>query len=103
MNSPKPEFVKIIPANPGYFVLTTMSDDAGYPAEFDKSPVVAWAMEGESLVPYPVTREGVHIDSPYILEPHGVVERAEIDGFLNVDDWLKSQQDDYMAKQGAAK
>jgi hypothetical protein len=103
MNIPKPKFSKIIPSNPGYFVLTTITDDHGYPIEVDKAPVVAWALESDSLAPYPVTREGVQSEVQYILEPHGVVERAWIDGFLNVDDWLKSQQDDYIGKHGVVK
>lgn len=94
------DLARTIPANPGFFVMQTLSDDNGYPAEFYKNPVVAWAFGVDCLVPCPVTLDGVAAGDAFILEPGGSVERPNIDGFPSVDAWLKSQQLDYLEKQG---
>lgn len=103
MSSIEFDFARTIQANPGFFVLHALSDDNGYPTDVDQASILAWAFEVDSLVPYPVTLEGVRTDNAYILQPHGAVERTNIDGFASVADWLKSQQDDYAKKHGGPK
>lgn len=85
---------RTIRANPGFFVVHTLNDEGGYPAEVDQAPILAWAFEADSLVPYPVTLEGVQTHNAYILLPHGAVERTNIDGFASVAEWLESQRDE---------
>lgn len=101
--APKLVFSKVISAIPGYFVLTVLNDGNGYPSEVYKTPILAWALEGEFLAPYPITYEGAQTDNCYILAPHGIVERAWLDSFLCEDDFLKSKQEDHMAKHGRPK
>lgn len=96
-------FSNAIQANPGYFILTALGDENGYPSEVYKTPILAWALEGELFAPYPITLEGTQTDNCYILAPHGIVERAFLDSFLSEDDFLKSKQEDHMAKHGRPK
>lgn len=103
MNVAKPKFVGTISANPGFYVLTEIGDDNGYPVEADKAPVVAWALEEDSLAAYPVTLEGVQTDNDYVLYPDGAVERPGIDGFRSVTEWLAAQQDDHAKTYGPQK
>lgn len=98
------DLLKIGRANPGFFVLRTLGDgETGYPLDVDKVPVEFWAIEKGSYALYPITPEGLHSDCPYILYPHGVVERVNIDAFPSVAAWLQSQQDDFKAQRRGLK
>lgn len=97
------KFVKTITAPPGFYVLGELVDENGYPVEACKYPVLALGFEKDSTVPHPITWEGAQTENVYILHPDGTVERPWVDGFLNVDDWLKAQQQEYTAKQGRKK
>jgi hypothetical protein len=103
MRAAEIKIVQIIRADPGHYVLGALVDDNGYPVETCKYPVLALGFEKDSTLPYPITWEGAQTENVYILQPDGTVERPWIDGFLNVGDWLKAQQQEYTAKQGSKK
>lgn len=91
-------FIKIIVANPGFYVLDILTgDDTVEPIQY---PVIAWALEDGALAPYPITQEGIQLQNVYILQPHGTVERACIDGYPSVGDWLDAQKKEFIAKKG---
>ncbi len=87
-----PAFAAIVPNDQAFFVLGVLTGDDGSPACAIKYPVVAWALEMETLAPSPVTLEGLQPDNCYLLQPDGTVERPGIDGFSSVDHWLAEQQ-----------
>jgi hypothetical protein len=93
------ECVKL--ASPGYAVLGVLSGDHGEPVEAIKYPVIAWAFEEISLAPYPITLEGVQLDSLSILQPDGSVEQPCIGGFANIDEWFENQQAEHNATKAA--
>lgn len=85
------EFIGVFAAQPGFFVLELMRGN-GDEIEPIQYPVLFWAIESESLAPYPITLEGIKTESNYILQPDGSVERPGIDGFGSVDAWLTHQK-----------
>ncbi|MET3134759.1 hypothetical protein AAKU55_005061 [Oxalobacteraceae bacterium GrIS 1.11] len=102
MIAAKLKFMATIPANPGFYVLEMLHDESGHPSEAIKCPVLAWALEGNILAPYPVTSEGVQFDTPYVLQPDGTVERVFDSWFPSLDEWMTSQKNDRIEKQGKA-
>lgn len=102
MSASKIKFVKTIPANPGFYVLEAIEDDKGYPVETDKSHVVAWALDDDLFLPYPITLYGVRTENVYILQPDGTVELPNVCWFLSEDSWLKTQQQKYTEKHSGA-
>lgn len=96
----KHEWISIQPAALGWYVIEVQEDEKGYPVDAFRYPITQWAIEVESLAPYPVLLDGVRTDNPYILLPDGSIERPNIDGFANQAEWLADQQAAYNCKAG---
>ena len=97
-----PRFAAYLTAARGYFVLDVLTDDCGRPCAPIKYPVVAWALEEKSLVPHPVTLEGVGQEISYILQPDGSIDRPGIDGFASIDGWMADQIETWGRRTGNA-
>lgn len=89
-------FSHVIPAQPGYHVLTVEPGRRDFPASVFRRPVIAWAIEAGSHFPYPITPSGVEASYlPYEC-PNGLVVESAGNAFSeNVTEWLAEQQIGY--------
>jgi hypothetical protein len=84
------DFVEIIKAEPNYFSLEIC------PSENDKtevnfSPILSWAIERDTLFPYPITLSGLKASELFILHPNGaVVEPMNQNYFAGIGHWLRA-------------
>jgi hypothetical protein len=83
---------EVIKADPGYFTLIPVDNEAGNKFEALHMPIVAWALERDTLQPYPITLAGLDVDTPSILRPDGKVERLGQQTFSSVVEWLDDLQ-----------
>lgn len=83
---------QVIPATPGYFALTPVSNEAETAFDALRSPIVAWALERDTFQPYPISLDGIDVDTPSILRPDGKVDRLGGESFSSVDEWLVDLQ-----------
>jgi hypothetical protein len=85
-----PEIRQYIPAQPGFFVLTPAfsEDDRITP---HKSAVLAWGIEEDRgvTVAYPLTLEGLELETLPILRPDGIVEVAMNCIYDSLADWVE--------------
>ncbi|GGC98704.1 hypothetical protein [Undibacterium terreum] len=96
----RPIFALTIAANSGFYVLEVKLDDSCYPVGAYQTPVIAWAIEMEFLIPYPVTLEGAQLHNEDILCPNGSIERASDCYYPNLDEWLTCKQSEYLKLKG---
>jgi hypothetical protein len=82
------EFISEIKADVGYFVLELYKEPDEVPEVFFH-PVYAWAIEGETFAPYPITNAGIQVENLQILRPDGIVYSGFEDGqYDSLDEWL---------------
>ena len=86
---------RVLLAQPGFFLLMVIRDDAGSPVGVDKHAVLGWALDGELLIPAPITLCGVQVEGAYVLQPDGSVERANNDWFSSEAAWFSDQMREY--------
>jgi hypothetical protein len=82
----------VIPATPGFYVLSPCYDKGGAICEASRDPVVGWAVDGRGYT-IPVTPlEVLNGDDDHaILCPDGEV-RAYDESWLSLADWLNAQK-----------
>jgi len=83
------DIVKIIPALPGYYVLS-VGDDDGSVVLAGQEPILAWALDREFFTATPITQGGIALDAP-VLRPDGTVAIAGYDFWMNVVDWMAAK------------
>lgn len=69
------DFLQILPAQPGFWVLETLPDENGAPYALHRHAVVGWGLDRDFLLAFPITIEGPQ-DSRPILRPDGLIEVA---------------------------
>lgn len=82
--------MQVIPAFPGFSVLSPVFDSDKPEVLIDVSldPILGWALDRDSLQPYPVTLGGVHVDAtPSVLKPDGSIDRLGAEAYDNIDQW----------------
>jgi hypothetical protein len=97
--TPEFTFLQCIAALPGYFVLSAVEGGSGQPEHVHKEPIVAWAIEEESYVPYPITYDGVDTKNSPVLRPDGSVAIACSAQWLDVDDWMQTEKEESEARR----
>lgn len=88
-------FSQVIPALPGYNVVSVLGGRNDFPAIVHRDPVIAWALEEDIHAPYPVTLEGVQVEYAAIERPDGQVDEVNSAWYPSAAAWLASQQDEY--------
>jgi hypothetical protein len=84
-----PEIISEIKADAGYFFLELLSVDGDKPKLYF-IPILAWAIEGETFFPYPITSYGLKFVNVAYRNPNGVViEPVEQSYFPDVHSWLE--------------
>lgn len=82
--------MQALPAAPGFFVISPVFD----PDKTDKlidihmQEVIGWALDRDSLQPYPITLEGVDEDMPSILKPSGKIDRLGLESYDSIVQWI---------------
>lgn len=96
------KFSRQIPAQPGWFVISLLSDETGFPVAVDQESIVAWAFEegDECSIPYPVTMGGVRTDDPVIVNPAGSVDSVGHDTAPTLACWLADAQEAHRTAKG---
>jgi hypothetical protein len=82
--------VQVIPAFPGFSVLSPVFDSDKPEVLIDVSldPILGWALDRDSLQPYPITLYGVDFDAtPSVLKPDGSIDRLGMESYDNIDQW----------------
>lgn len=90
------QFSYVIPAHPGFYVISVQPGRRDFPAAVFRLPIIAWAIEVGSYWPYPITPSGVETNYlPYECPSGPVVESAGNAFSANVKEWLTEQQERY--------
>jgi hypothetical protein len=82
--------MQVIPAFPGFSVLSPVFDPDKPEGLIDVSldPILGWALDRDSLQPYPITLCGVDFDAtPSVLKPDGSIDRLGLESYENIDQW----------------
>lgn len=81
-----------VPAQPGYYVLSTAGGSDGDPVVADQEPVVAWVIDRSFhfYTPHPITQGGIKVDAP-VLRPDGTVAIGGSSFWTDVTDWLEEK------------
>lgn len=88
-----PKIAAYIAAAPGFFIIETVFYDGDDSIEIYRRPVIGWAIDANEYCVYSITPDGIHWrTSPYLLQPDGTVDRPSIDGYANLEDWMKAMQ-----------
>jgi hypothetical protein len=95
MKAPDISFSQVIPALPGYNVVSVLGGSNDFPTTVHRDPVIAWALEVDIHSPYPVTLEGVQLQYAAIERPDGQVDEVCSAWYPDAAAWLASQQDHY--------
>ncbi|WP_295994049.1 hypothetical protein [Rugamonas sp.] len=83
---------KIIDALPDYYVLSA-GDDDGALVLTGQEPILAWALDREFYIPYPITQGGMQVDAP-VLRPDQTVAIGGAAYWLSVAEWLADKQEE---------
>lgn len=90
----KSNFLQTHAAQPGYFLLYLEEGDSGRPKFVRQEPVIVWSIEGDNLVPYPITYDGVDAREAPLLRPDGIV--VDLDTrWPSASAWLVHVQSDW--------
>src|SRR5471030_253570 len=78
-----------IPAQPGYYVLSTLGGYDGSSVVADQEPVMAWVIDRSChlYIPHPITQAGIKVDAP-VLRPDGTVTIGGSSYWTDVMEWL---------------
>jgi hypothetical protein len=89
-NSPSYIPMQVIPAAPGYFVISPVYDSDKTQVFIDHmaDPVIGWAIDRDSLQPYPITLNGVEENTPSILKPDGSIDRLGMESYASLANWI---------------
>lgn len=81
--------MQVIPAAPGYYVISPVYDADKTDALIDHmaDPVIGWAIDRDSLQPYPITLSGVQENTPDVLKPDGSIDRLGLESYDSIDQW----------------
>jgi len=88
-------FSQVIPAQPGYYVVSTLGGPDDFPTVVHRDPVIAWALKEGDQVPFPITVDGTQIGYSAIERPDGQVDSACSRWYPNAVAWLASRQRDF--------
>jgi len=82
--------MQVIPAAPGYSVISPCcdTDRPEVVTKYSLDAIIGWALDRESLQPYPITLFGVHEDTPSVLKPDGTVDRLGMESYDNIEQWI---------------
>jgi len=82
--------MQVIPAAPGYSVISPCcdTDRPEVATSYCLDAIIGWALDRESLQPYPITLFGVHDDTPSVLKPDGTIDRLGLESYDNIDQWM---------------
>lgn len=83
--------MQTIPAAPGYFVITHVCDvdETDKVIEYALDEIIGWALDRDTLQPYPITLYGVDDNAPAILKPSGKIDRLGMESYDSIAQWLK--------------
>jgi hypothetical protein len=97
-NPVSPDIAHLLPAHEGFHVLEILNDEHGAPSDVWRWPVIAWGIDAEMHIPYPITQDGLQFDGHYILQPSGCVTGPWGDIYSGVSDLLSRLREAYADK-----
>lgn len=82
--------MQAVPAVPGHFVISPVCDiDKPHLInDYCLDEVLAWALDRDSLQPYPITLDGLDDNTPSILRPNGKIHRLGMESYDSISQWM---------------